>query len=242
MNILVSNDDGYDSEGIKVLAKALQKFGEVWLVAPNENKSASSSSLSVLKDISIKKISEKTYSVFGTPSDCVHLALTGMFKVKFDLVVTGINFGANLGDDVIYSGTVAGAIEGRFLGLPSIAVSLASWKGENFATVATVIQKVINNIKTKTLTNTTILNINVPDIPYEELQGFEITRLGSRHASEKSVKVSDEIYRIGCNGEEDDNTKGTDFYAIKHNKVSITPLQIDLTKYNEMDNLKQWVF
>lgn len=242
MNILVSNDDGFDSEGIKVLAKALEDFGDVWVVAPNENKSASSSSLSVQKDIKVEKVAPQIYKVSGTPSDCVHLALTGMLKIKFDLVVTGINFGANLGDDVIYSGTVAGAIEGRFLGLPSIAVSLASWRGENFITAAKVIQKVIPNIKTKPLTNNTILNINVPDVPYDKLQGFEITRLGSRHASEKSIKVSENIYHIGDNGRENDNAQGTDFYAIKQNKVSITPLQIDLTKYNEMDKLKQWSF
>ncbi len=242
MNILVSNDDGYNSKGIQTLAKSLETFGTVWLIAPNENKSASSSSLSVQKDIAIKKISEKIYSINGTPSDCVHLALTGLLKIKFDLVVTGINFGANLGDDVIYSGTVAGAIEGRFLGLPSIAVSLASWRGENFDTAGKVVQKIIHNLKNQLLTHNTILNINVPDVPYEQLQGFEITRLGSRHPSEKSIKVNDNIYRIGDNGQENDNAQGTDFYAIKNNQVSITPLQIDLTKYNEMDTLKKWSF
>ncbi|SFV68981.1 5-nucleotidase SurE [hydrothermal vent metagenome] len=241
MKILISNDDGVFSKGIQTLINTLKDFGDIWVVAPNENKSAASSSLSVQKDIYIKEISPQIYSVAGTPSDCVHLALTGMLNVNFDLVITGINFGANLGDDVIYSGTVAGSIEGRFLGLPSIAISLASWEGKYFNTAAKVANILVGNLNKSQLNSSTILNVNVPDIPFEDLQGFEVTSLGSRHPSEKSIKISENIYRIGANGAEDNNSIGTDFYAIKENKVSITPLQIDLTKNNEINTLKSWI-
>ncbi|SMN15292.1 5-nucleotidase SurE [uncultured Candidatus Thioglobus sp.] len=243
MKILISNDDGYQAEGIQVLTKYLAKDHEVVVVAPNENKSASSSSLTLNRALKPVKIDTNIYSIDATPSDCVHLALCGFLEDKFDLVVTGINFGANLGDDVIYSGTVAGAIEGRFLGLPSVAISLASWQGENFETAGKVAQQIINQLHTSQLSNDTVLNINVPDIAHDEIQGFQTTRLGKRHMSEASVPDEKDpaSYWIGENGKEADNGVGTDFHAIDNNYISVTPLQIDLTKYNEIDAVSEWI-
>ena len=243
MKILISNDDGYQAEGIKTLTQYLSQDHEVIVVAPNENKSAASSSLTLNKPLQPIKVDDNIYSIDATPSDCVHLALCGFLTEKIDLVVTGINFGPNLGDDVIYSGTVAGAIEGRFLGLPSIAISLASWDGSNFKTAGKIAQKVVNIIHTSQLSHDTVLNVNVPDVPYENIQGFQTTRLGKRHMSEESIKDKDDssLYWIGENGKEADNGVGTDFHAIANNYVSITPLQIDLTKYNEIDTVSEWL-
>jgi 5'-nucleotidase len=243
VKILISNDDGYQAEGIKTLTQYLSQDHEVIVVAPNENKSAASSSLTLNKPLQPIKVDDNIYSIDATPSDCVHLALCGFLTEKIDLVVTGINFGPNLGDDVIYSGTVAGAIEGRFLGLPSIAISLASWGGSNFKTAGKIAQKVVNIIHTSQLSHDTVLNVNVPDVPYEDIQGFQTTRLGKRHMSEESIKDKDDssLYWIGENGKEADNGVGTDFHAIANNYVSITPLQIDLTKYNEIDTVSEWL-
>jgi len=243
MRILISNDDGYLAKGIKVLTKYLSIDHQVVVVAPNENKSAASSSLTLDKPLKPTKINANTYSIDATPSDCVHLALCGFLKDKFDLVVTGINFGPNLGDDVIYSGTVAGAIEGRFLGLPSVAFSLASWQGEHFETAGKVAQQIVNQIHTSQLSHDTVLNVNVPDVPIEQIKGFQTTRLGKRHMSEPSIqdKEDSSLYWIGENGKEADNGVGTDFHAIDNNYVSVTPLQIDLTKYNEIDTVSDWL-
>jgi len=243
MKILISNDDGYQAEGIKTLAQYLSKDHEVVVVAPNENKSAASSSLTLDKPLQPIKVDTNIYSIDATPSDCVHLALCGFLKDKIDLVVTGINFGPNLGDDVVYSGTVAGAIEGRFLGLPSIAISLASWKGDHFETAGKVAQQVVNAIHTSQLSHDTVLNVNVPDVDFDEIKGFQTTRLGKRHMSEQSIQDKDDasLYWIGENGKEADNGVGTDFHAISNNYVSVTPLQIDLTKYNEIDTVSMWL-
>ena len=243
MKILVSNDDGYQAKGIQTLVKYLSQDHKVIVVAPSENKSAASSSLTLNRGLKPVKISENIYSIDATPSDCVHLALCGFLKDQFDLVVTGINFGPNLGDDVIYSGTVAGAIEGRFLGLPSVAISLASWQGENFETAGKVAQKVINKIHVSQLSHDTVLNVNIPDIAYEDIQGFQTTRLGKRHMSEPSIQDKEDVtlYWIGENGKQADNDVGTDFHAINNNYVSVTPLQIDLTKYNEIDTVSDWL-
>ena len=243
MKILISNDDGYQAQGIQILIKYLSIDHEVMVVAPSENKSAASSSLTLNRALKPIKIDTNIYSIDATPSDCVHLALCGFLEDKFDLVVTGINFGANLGDDVIYSGTVAGAIEGRFLGLPSVAVSLASWNGENFDTAGKIAQRIINQIHTSQLSHDTVLNINVPDVPIDDIQGFQTTRLGRRHMSESSIQDEEDssLYWIGENGKEADNGVGTDFHAIANNYVSVTPLQIDLTKYNEIDTVSQWL-
>jgi len=225
MKILISNDDGIEAQGIKTLTEYLSKDHEVVVVAPSENKSAASSSLTLNRPLKPVKIADNIYSVDATPSDCVHLALCGFLKDEIDLVVTGINFGPNLGDDVIYSGTVAGAIEGRFLGLPSIAISLASWEGDNFESAGRIAQQVINKIHTSQLSHDTVLNVNVPDVPYEDIQGFQTTRLGKRHMSEESIQDKDNpaLYWIGENGKESDNGVGTDFHAIANNYVSVTP-------------------
>ena len=243
MRILVSNDDGYQAEGIKKLTQALSEIAEVVVVAPNENKSAASSSLTIGKPLKPVQIDENIYSIDATPSDCVHLALCGFLKESIDLVVTGINLGSNLGDDVIYSGTVAGAIEGRFLGLPSIAISLTGWKCEHFETAAIIAKRLVEKIEKAPLSHNTIINVNVPDVPIEEIKGIKSTRLGNRHMSEPSIQDQNDpsLYWIGENGPEADNGEGTDFYAITNNFVSVTPLQIDLTKYSEVKQVSDWL-
>ena len=243
MRILISNDDGYKAEGIIQLAKSLGEIAEVIIVAPSENKSAASSSLTLGKPLKPIQIDKNVYAINATPSDCVHLALCGFIKDTIDLVVTGINFGANLGDDVIYSGTVAGAIEGRFLGLPSIALSLASWECKHFETAGSVAKLLVNQIDKAPLTHNTIINVNVPDIPMTEIKGIKSTRLGNRHKSEPSIQdlKDPSLYWIGENGKEADNGEGTDFHAVSNNFVSVTPLQIDLTKYSELKQVSDWL-
>jgi len=243
MRILVSNDDGYQAEGIKQLTLALSEIAEVIIVAPNENKSAASSSLTIGKPLKPIQIEHNIYAIDATPSDCVHLALCGFIRDPIDLVVTGINLGANLGDDVIYSGTVAGAIEGRFLGLPSIAISLASWQCKYFETAATIAMRLVEKIEKAPLSHNTIINVNVPDVPIGDIKGIKSTRLGNRHMSEPSIQDENNssLYWIGENGQEADNGEGTDFYAIANNFVSVTPLQIDLTKYSEVKQVSEWL-
>jgi 5'-nucleotidase len=243
MRILISNDDGYQADGIIQLAKSLSEIAEVIVVAPSENKSAASSSLTIGKPLKPIQIEKNVYAIDATPSDCVHLALCGFIKESIDLVVTGINLGANLGDDVIYSGTVAGAIEGRFLGLPSIAISLASWECKHFETAGNVAKLLVNQIDKAPLAYNTIINVNVPDIPMSEIKGIKSTRLGNRHKSEPSIQdLKDQsLYWIGENGKEADNGEGTDFYAVSNNYVSVSPLQIDLTKYPELKQVSEWL-
>jgi 5'-nucleotidase len=243
MRILISNDDGYKADGIIQLAKSLNEIAEVIVVAPSENKSAASSSLTIGKPLKPIQIEKNVYTIDATPSDCVHLALCGFIKKSIDLVVTGINFGANLGDDVIYSGTVAGAIEGRFLGLPSIAMSLASWECKHFDTAGNIAKLLVNQIDKAPLAYNTIINVNVPDIPISEIKGVKSTRLGNRHKSEPSIQDSKDpsLYWIGENGKEADNGAGTDFHAVSNNFVSVTPLQIDLTKYPEIKQVSEWL-
>jgi len=243
MRILISNDDGYKADGIIQLTKSLAEIAEVIVVAPSENKSAASSSLTIGKALKPIQIEKNVYAVDATPSDCVHLALCGFIKESIDLVVTGINFGANLGDDVIYSGTVAGAIEGRFLGLPSIAMSLASWECQHFETAGAIAKLLVAQIEKAPLSYKTIINVNVPDIPISEVMGIKSTRLGNRHKSEPSIQDLKDptLYWIGENGKEADNGEGTDFHAISNNFVSVTPLQIDLTKYPEVKKVSDWL-
>ncbi len=243
MRILISNDDGYKAEGIIQLAKSLNDIAEVIVVAPSENKSAASSSLTIGKPLKPIQIDSNIYAIDATPSDCVHLALCGFIKQSIDLVVTGINFGANLGDDVIYSGTVAGAIEGRFLGLPSIAMSLASWECNHFDTAGDIAKILVDQIDKAPLSTNTIINVNVPDIPLSQILGIKSTRLGSRHKSAPSIQdlKDPSLYWIGENGKEADNGEGTDFHAISNNYVSVTPLQIDLTRYSEIQPLSSWI-
>jgi len=243
VKILVSNDDGYLAEGINVLSERLSKKHQVTIFAPSENKSASSSSLTIDKPLKPIKISESIYTINGTPSDSTHFALCGFFEEEFDLVIAGINFGPNMGDDVIYSGTVAAAIEGRFVGFPSIAISLASWDGKNFDTAAKIAEVIADNVEFSELSSNTVLNVNVPDIPFNEIKGFKTTRLGKRHKSENIIQDKEDslLYWIGENGKEADNGPGTDFYAIRNNYVSITPLQIDLTNTDEIDKVDTWI-
>ena len=243
MRILISNDDGYKADGIIQLAKSLSEISEVIVVAPSENKSAASSSLTLGKPLKPIQIEKNVYAIDGTPIDCVHLALCGFIKESIDLVVTGINFGANLGDDVIYSGTVAGAIEGRFLGLPSIAMSLASWECKYFDTAGNIAKLLVAQIDKSPLAYNTIINVNVPDIPMTEINGIKSTRLGNRHKSEPSIQDLNDpsLYWIGENGKEADNGEGTDFHAVSNNFVSVTPLQIDLTKYPEIKQVSDWL-
>jgi len=243
MRILISNDDGYQADGIIQLTKSLSEIAEVIVVAPSENKSAASSSLTIGKPLKPIQIENNVYAIDATPSDCVHLALCGFIKEPIDLVVTGINFGANLGDDVIYSGTVAGAIEGRFLGLPSIALSLASWECNHFDTAGNIAKILVDQIDKAPLSNNTVINVNVPDVPMNEILGIKSTRLGSRHKSAPSIQDSKDpsLFWIGENGKEADNVEGTDFHAISNNFVSVTPLQIDLTKHTELHDLSGWL-
>ena len=243
MRVLISNDDGYKADGIIQLAKSLSEISEVIIVAPSENMSAASSSLTIGKPLKPVQIEKNIYAIDATPSDCVHLALCGFIKDSIDLVVTGINFGANLGDDVIYSGTVAGAIEGRFLGLPSIAMSLASWECKHFETAGNVAKLLVNQIDIAPLAHNTIINVNVPDVPMSEIKGIKSTRLGNRHKSEPSIQdlKDPSLYWIGENGKEADNGEGTDFHAVSNNFVSVTPLQIDLTKYPELKQVSEWL-
>ena len=243
MRILISNDDGYQADGIIQLANSLSEIAEVIVVAPSENKSAASSSLTIGKPLKPIQIKKNVYAIDATPSDCVHLALCGFIKESIDLVVTGINLGANLGDDVIYSGTVAGAIEGRFLGLPSIAMSLASWECKHFDTAGNIAKLLVAQIDKSPLAYNTIINVNVPDIPMTEINGIKSTRLGNRHKSEPSIQdlKNPSLYWIGENGKEADNGEGTDFHAVYNNFVSVTPLQIDLTKYPELKQVSEWL-
>jgi 5'-nucleotidase len=246
MRILVSNDDGYQAPGIRTLAESLSQIADISVVAPERDRSGASNSLTLDNPIRAKTMDDGVICVDGTPTDCVHLAITGLLETEPDMVVSGINAGANMGDDVLYSGTVAAAMEGRFLGLPAIAVSLVTrGNPEYFSTAARVVLDVLKRLQTHPIPGDSILNINVPDIPYEQLTGIDITRLGHRHKSEPVVSMKDPrgkpIYWVGPAGAEQDAGPGTDFYAIKTKKVSITPIHTDLTQYSALDTMRKWI-
>jgi len=246
MRFLISNDDGIYARGIQVLAKRMSQLGEVTIVAPERNHSGASNSLTLGNPIRIKEIEDRTFRVSGTPSDCVHLALTGLVDKDPDMVISGINFGANLGDDVIYSGTVAAAIEGRFLGLPAIAVSLVfEDRPQYFETAAEAVALIVGRLMHDPLPADTILNINVPDLPWEEINGFEVTRLGHRHRAKDSIKTEDPqgkpLYWIGPSGPGRDAGPGTDFHAVERGYVSISPIQVDLTRYQALEQVSHWI-
>ena len=246
MKILVSNDDGYLAPGIRALSKEMKKIStSLMVVAPERNRSASSSSLTLENPLRATRVEEGVYYVDGTPTDCVHLAITGLLTDEPDMVVSGINYGANLGDDVIYSGTVAAAIEGRFLGLPALAVSLTGWEGVHYETAAVLTREIIEQIKLHPLPSDTILNINVPDLPLSEIKGFKSTRLGNRHKAEPVYKDKDprgkEIYWVGPAGAEQDAGPGTDFHAVKEGYVSVTPIHVDLTQHHLLETVADWV-
>jgi len=246
VQILISNDDGYLAPGIKVLAQALKEIADITVVAPDRNRSASSHSLTLTRPLRITTHQNGFYSVDGTPSDSVHLAITGVMKDNHpDMVISGINDGANMGDDVLYSGTVAAATEGRFLGYPSIAVSMGSFNPKHFESAGKAVLKLITAIQDKPLKPDTILNVNVPDLPWDEIKGFKATRLGNRHKSEDAIIEKDprgvDIYWVGPPGPEQDAGEGTDFHAVRSGFVSVTPLQIDLTRYESLNELSGWL-
>jgi 5'-nucleotidase len=245
VKILVSNDDGYLAEGIKALAEALATVADVVVVAPDRNHSGASNSLTLHSPLRIHQVEEDRYFVNGTPTDCVHLALSGLFDEDPDIVVAGVNHGANLGDDVIYSGTVAAAMEGRFLGLPAIAVSLVGQRATHFDTAAQVAVELVQRLEANTLPADVILNVNVPDRPYDQLTGIRSTRLGFRHRSEPLVKTKDpqgkSIYWIGPAGPGQDAGPGTDFDAVEQGAVAVSPLKVDLTRHEAVPRLAQWL-
>lgn len=245
MRILLSNDDGVHSPGLKALYDGLGELGELFVVAPDRDHSGASNSLTLNRPLTVEKHSNGFRSVDGTPSDCVHLAVNGLYPKGFDRVVSGINTHANLGDDVIYSGTVAAATEGRHLGLPAIAVSLVSNGHFHYETAARVVQALLRYETPVPLGARCILNVNVPDVPWEELKGFQITRLGHRDRAEGAVPITcprgKERYWIGAAGEGSDAGAGTDFHAIRHGYVSITPVQVDMTRHECLPALREWL-
>lgn len=245
MNILISNDDGVYAPGIKILARELASIATIEVMAPDRNRSGASNSLTLAHPLHVKQLENGFYSVEGTPTDCVHLALTGYFPSVADMVISGINDGANLGDDVLYSGTVAAAMEGRYLGLPAIAISLVGENPQHYLTAAVIATRLILKLRAHRLPSQTILNVNVPDLPLSDIQGMVVTRLGKRHSAAAMVKELDPrgrpIYWIGPPGEEADAGPGTDFYAINQRCVSVTPLHLDMTHYKIFDQLSSWM-
>jgi 5'-nucleotidase len=245
MHILLSNDDGYLAEGLSALANALRPYATLSVVAPDKNRSGASNSLTLDNPLRAQVAENGFTKVDGTPTDCVHLAITGLLDSEPDMVFSGINHGSNLGDDVLYSGTVAAATEGRFLGLPAVAISMQGPNPVHFATAAHVAVVILKQIIAKPLAKETLLNVNVPDIPLHELKGYQATRLGQRHKSESVIKDTDPrgraIYWVGPSGGEQDAGPGTDFYAINNGYVSITPLQLDLTWYDRINEIRDWL-
>ncbi|MBD9355045.1 5'/3'-nucleotidase SurE [Methylomonas albis] len=245
MHILISNDDGYLAQGINTLAEALSQYADVSVVAPDKNRSAASNSLTLDMPLRATQCENGFVRVDGTPTDCVHLAITGLLAHEPDMVFAGINHGANLGDDVLYSGTVAAATEGRFLGLPAVAISLASSDPKHFDTAAHVAVILMQKILNHPLPEDTLLNVNVPDLPIAELKGYQSTRLGQRHKAEAVIRSQDPrghvIYWVGPPGSEQDAGPGTDFDAIRNGYVSVTPLQLDLTRYERLEGLRDWL-
>jgi len=245
MRILISNDDGYFAPGLACLAQHLSVIAEVTVVAPERDRSGASNSLTLNRPLNLRRAANGFHYVDGTPTDCVHLAVTGMLDVQPDIIVSGINAGANMGDDTIYSGTVAAATEGFLLGIPAIAISMAKHDPENFDTAGRVAVELVQRFMRETQPHPWLLNVNVPDIPYAKLQGTEVTRLGKRHKAEPVVKASNPhgqpIYWVGPAGKAQDAGEGTDFHAINNGRVSITPLQIDLTQYSQLDAVRAWM-
>jgi 5'-nucleotidase len=245
MRILLSNDDGYFAPGLACLATHLATVADVVVVAPERDRSGASNSLTLDRPLNLRQAASGFYYVNGTPTDCVHLAVTGMLDTQPDMVISGINSGANMGDDTIYSGTVAAATEGFLLGIPAIAISLAGHELKHYETAARIAVELVRRFEKNTHTSPWLLNVNVPDIPYEQLQGTEVTRLGKRHKAEPVVKANNPhgqtVYWVGAAGKAQDAGEGTDFCAIFHRRVSITPLQIDLTQYTQLEAVRTWM-
>ncbi len=245
MHILLSNDDGYQAPGLRILAKKLGSIARVTVVAPDRDRSGASNSLTLDNPIRAYTGENGFVYVNGTPTDCVHLALTGLLDAEPDIVVSGINAGANLGDDVLYSGTVAAAMEGRFLGLPAVAMSLVLGRGGHYETAARVASVLVPRISSVGVPPATVLNVNVPDVPWSHLRGVRVTRLGHRHRSEPALRDVDprgrELFWVGPPGAEQDADEGTDFHAVRSGYVSITPLHVDLTRHGAMTDVSAWV-
>ena len=245
MRILLSNDDGYFAPGLACLAETLSSLADITVVAPERDRSGASNSLTLDRPLNLRRAHSGFYYVNGTPTDCVHLAVTGMLDHLPDMVISGINHGANMGDDTIYSGTVAAATEGYLLGIPSIAVSLVSKGAGNYLAAARVVAELVKRYQDQPFTSPVLLNVNVPDVPYEQIQGREVTRLGRRHKAEPVVKSEnprgETVYWVGAAGAAQDAGSGTDFGAVARGMVSVTPLQIDLTHYGQMDVIKGWL-
>ena len=245
MRILVSNDDGVHSPGIRALANEMATIGETVVVAPDRNRSGASNSLTLTRPLRVRTLDNGYYSVEGTPTDCVHLALTGFLEPNADIVVSGINDGANLGDDILYSGTVAAAMEGRYLGLPALAFSMVGDNIQHYDTAAVIARMLVLKMRSNFLPAQTIINVNIPDLPLDRIKGIEVTRLGTRHGAEPIVKENDPrgrpIYWIGPPGLEADAGPGTDFYAVSNDCVSVTPLNLDMTHYKVFDQLSSWI-
>ena len=245
MRILLSNDDGYFAPGLAALAEALSKLTEIVVVAPERDRSGASNSLTLDRPLIVRRSHNGFLYVNGTPTDCVHLAVTGLLDEMPGMVISGINHGANMGDDTIYSGTVAAATEGFLLGIPSIAVSLASKSAGNYTTAARVACELFERFRDRPLVAPLLLNVNVPDVAFERLEGMEVTRLGRRHKAEPVVKSTnprgETVYWVGAAGGAQDASDGTDFYAVANRKVSVTPLQIDLTQYNSLEHVRNWL-
>ena len=247
MRVLLSNDDGVDAPGLRVLAEHLGAFGEVTVVAPDRDRSGASNSLTLDAPVRVLTMDNGFYRVAGTPTDCVHLALAGLLEHEPDIVVSGINNSANLGDDVIYSGTVSAAMEGRFLGLPAIAVSLVTrdHRGEHYASAARAVQLLMERLLVDPLPADTILNVNVPDLPWQAIGGFEVTRLGKRHRAAPSIRETDPrgrpIWWIGPAGPAEDAGPGTDFHAVARGCVSVTPIHVDLTRFQALEKVSHWI-
>jgi 5'-nucleotidase len=245
MRILIANDDGYLATGIRALYEVMQQLGQATIVAPDRNRSGASNSLTLSQPVFARQHEKNVYSLEGTPTDCVNIALNGLLEEEQDMVVSGINDGPNMGDDVLYSGTVAAAIEGRHLGHPALAVSMASFEPVHYAAAAKVMGNLVTHLKDVPLPKDTILNINVPDIPFNELSGLKSTRLGTRHPSQKAIRQSnprgEPMFWIGGAGDVADDGPGTDFDAVKQGFVSVTPLQIDLTRMDSVGPVADWL-
>ena len=245
MRILVSNDDGYFAPGITLLAQALRQVGEVTVVAPERDRSGASNSLTLDRPLSVRQAPSGFFFVNGTPTDCVHIAVTGLLDFTPDLVVSGINLGANMGDDTIYSGTVAAATEGYLLGIPSVAVSLAGKEGRNFDTAIGAVLQIVERLRRTPMGEPVLLNVNVPDIVPSALRGVEVTRLGKRHKAEPVIKMQtprgETAYWIGAAGGAADAGPGTDFHAVEQGLVSVTPLRMDLTNTAQLPRAREWL-
>jgi 5'/3'-nucleotidase len=245
VKILVSNDDGYFAPGITLLAEALSALGDVTVVAPERDRSGASNSLTLDRPLVVRRAANGYYSVNGTPTDCVHIAVTGLLDFTPDIVVSGVNLGANMGDDTIYSGTVAAAVEGYLLGIPSIAVSLTSKAGEHFESAIAVALELAGRLARAPFGEPLLLNVNVPDLARERLRGIAVTRLGKRHKAEPVIKLTtprgENAYWIGPAGAAADAGPGTDFHAVENACVSVTPLRMDLTHSSQLARAREWL-